>query len=70
MVTLAISLLLLAFGAILVWGVDGEVAGFESDMTGIVAMFAGLTGALLAVALYDGGSETPGRGRRRKYLDR
>jgi hypothetical protein len=49
-VTLALSIFLLAFGAMLMWGVEYEAAGL--DLVGAVLLVAGTIGALLAAATY------------------
>ncbi|HEV3478359.1 MAG TPA: DUF6458 family protein [Gaiellaceae bacterium] len=48
--TLALSILLLALGAVLVWGVDYEVAGIDLDVVGVILVVVGAVGAILALA--------------------
>jgi hypothetical protein len=47
--TFALGVLLLAFGALLVWGVDSEVAGMNADLVGAVVLVVGVVGTLLSL---------------------
>ena len=47
--TLAFGILLLAFGALFVWGVDSEVAGMNADLVGAAMLVFGAVGILLAL---------------------
>jgi hypothetical protein len=51
-VTVALSIFLLALGAVLSWGVEYEAAGLDSDLIGAILLVAGTIGALLAMATY------------------
>jgi hypothetical protein len=67
-VALAISsLLLLAGGAILVWGVSAEVGGLDIDVVGWILMVVGLVGAAFALMTYARGRTV--RSTRRDYLE-
>lgn len=46
---LAISLILAAAGAILIWGVNAQVAGVDLNVAGVVGLVAGILGAGLAL---------------------
>jgi Domain of unknown function (DUF6458) len=48
--TLALSILLLALGAVLVWGVDYELASVDFDVVGVILIVIGIAGAVLALA--------------------
>lgn len=48
----AISLILAAGGAILIWGVDAEVAGVDLNVIGGIAILVGLVGAVFALVAY------------------
>ena len=50
--TLGVSLLLVAAGAILVWGVTGEAQGIDVDAVGVILMVVGLAGALISVIFW------------------
>jgi hypothetical protein len=64
---LAISLILMAGGAILVWGVENSVAGVDLDVIGIIGLVVGIIGVVLAL-LVDARGRTPvDRPRRRDY---
>jgi hypothetical protein len=49
---LAVSLVLAAAGAILIWGIDAEVAGVELDVIGWIGIVVGVVGGLLALLAY------------------
>jgi hypothetical protein len=66
--TLGVSLLLVAAGAILVWGVTGEVQGIDVDAVGVILMVVGVIGFILSLIFW----ETWGRGpigRRVTYVE-
>lgn len=50
--TLALSLILAAAGAILIWGVNAEVAGVNLDVVGVIMLIVGISGAALALLIY------------------
>ena len=67
---LGVSLFLIAVGAVLVWGVTGEVAGADLDAIGLILMIVGAAGLLLSMLFWSswGGPGYFGR-RRETYVD-
>ena len=65
---IAVSLILIAAGAILAWAVESEPSGLDLDVVGVVLMIVGFVGFVLTLLFwYDWG---PGRGwSRRRYVD-
>ena len=65
---IAVSLILIASGAILTWAVNEEPSGLDLDVVGVVLMVVGLVGLILTLLFwYDWG---PGRSMRRtRYVD-
>ena len=49
---LGASLFLIAIGAILVWGVTGEVAGADLDAIGVILMIVGGIGIVLSMLFW------------------
>jgi hypothetical protein len=49
---LAISLILIAVGAILVWGVNAESTDFNVDAVGVILMIVGLVAFVLSLLLW------------------
>jgi hypothetical protein len=49
---LAVSLILIAAGAILTWGVTQEPTGLNIDAIGVILMVIGLVGFLLSLLLW------------------
>lgn len=66
--TLAISLILAAGGAILIWGVNAQVAGVDLDVIGAIALIVGVVGAVLALVTYARGRTPADRVARRDYM--
>ena len=64
--TLGVSLLLVAAGAILVWGVTGEAQGIDVDAVGVILMVVGVIGFILSVVFWDTWGRGP-IGRRVRY---
>jgi hypothetical protein len=60
---LGVSLFLIAGGAILVWGVNREVAGLDVDAIGVILMVIGVIGLVLSMIFW---SSWGGRGGRRR----
>ena len=67
---IGVSLLLIAVGAILVWGVTGEVSGLDLDAVGVILMVVGALGAVLSMIFWSswGGPGYWGS-RRRSYVE-
>ena len=63
-VTLGVSLILIAIGAILVWGVERDAEGINVDAIGVILMLVGLVGFLLSMIFWSEWSPMY-RGRRR-----
>jgi hypothetical protein len=51
--TLPVSLVLIAVGAILVWGVTGDAEGINIDAVGVILMLVGLVGFLISLLYWD-----------------
>ena len=66
--TLGVSLLLVAAGAILVWGVTGEVQGIDVDAVGVILMVVGVIGFILSLIFWDTWGRGP-VGRRVTYVE-
>jgi uncharacterized YccA/Bax inhibitor family protein len=49
--SIGLSLLLIAAGAILTWAVTADVAGVDLHTVGVILLVAGLAGLLLALVL-------------------
>ena len=67
---LGASLFLIAGGAILVWGVNAEVAGLDVDAIGVILMVVGVIGLVLSLVFWSswGGVSAGGR-RRSTYVE-
>ncbi|HEY6583426.1 MAG TPA: hypothetical protein VIZ29_01150 [Gaiellaceae bacterium] len=63
---LGVSLFLIAVGAILVWGVEGDLAGVNEDAIGVILMIVGAVGILLSLLFWSSWGGTGGFGRRRE----
>ena len=49
---IGVSLLLVAAGAILLWGVTGEVAGIDIDAIGVILIVVGIIGGILSMIFW------------------
>ena len=49
---IGVSLLLIAAGAILLWGVTGEVAGIDIDAIGVILIVVGVIGGVLSMIFW------------------
>ncbi len=49
---LGVSLLLIAVGAILVWGLQSDVGGVDEDAIGVILMIIGAAGLLLSMLFW------------------
>jgi len=65
---LGASLFLIAGGAILIWGVDAEVAGLNVDAIGVILMVIGIIGLVLSLIFWSSWGGMGGR-RRATYVE-
>ena len=65
---LGASLFLIAGGAILIWGVTGEVAGLDVDAIGAILMVIGIIGLILSLIFWSSWGGFAGR-RRSTYVE-
>jgi hypothetical protein len=65
-----VSLLLIAAGAILIWGITGELAGVNVDAIGVILLIVGAIGLLISMIFWSswGGPGAFTR-RRETYVD-
>jgi hypothetical protein len=66
--TLGVSLLLVAAGAILIWGVTGEVSGVDLDAIGVILIVVGIIGFVLSLVFWESWGRG-GFGRRTRYVE-
>jgi hypothetical protein len=68
---LGVSLLLIAVGAILVWGLQSDIAGISEDAIGVILMVVGGAGLLLSLMFWSswGGPGYFGGRRRAPYVE-
>ena len=68
--TVGVSLLLVAAGAILIWGVTGEASGIDVDAIGVILIVVGIIGFVLSLVFWDRfGARGPWGPRRTTYVD-
>ena len=65
---LGVSLLLIAVGAILVWGLQSDVAGISEDAIGVILMVVGAAGLILSLMFWSSWGGVAGR-RRTTYVE-
>ena len=67
---IGVSLLLIAAGAILVWGVSGDIGNVNEDAIGWILMIIGAVGLVLSMIFWSSWAG-PGywSGRRRTYVE-
>jgi hypothetical protein len=65
---LGVSLLLIAVGAILVWGLQSDVAGISEDAIGVILMVVGALGLILSMIFWSSWGGMGGR-RRSTYVE-
>jgi hypothetical protein len=63
------SLLLIAGGAILIWGVNAEVAGLDVDAIGAILMVIGIIGLVLSLIFWSSWGGFGGGRRRATYVE-
>ena len=61
---LGISLLLVAAGAVLIWGVNASLAGVDLTTVGWILLVVGAVGGLLSMILWSRGEVRDERGER------
>ena len=67
---IAVSLILIAAGAILAWGVNSQVNGLDLDVVGAVLMIVGIIGFIVTLLFWYDWGPGPGRGwRRSRYVE-
>ena len=65
---LGVSLLLIAVGAILIWGLQSDVAGISEDAIGIILIVIGALGLILSMMFWSSWGGVGGR-RRSTYVE-
>ena len=65
---LGASLFLIAAGAILIWGVTGEIASLDVDAIGAILMVVGIIGLVLSMIFWSSWGGLGGR-RRATYVE-
>jgi Domain of unknown function (DUF6458) len=69
-VGIGVSILLIAVGAILIWGVTGEVSGVDIDAVGVILLIVGVVGIVLSMVFWSSwGGPGYWSSRRRTYVD-
>jgi hypothetical protein len=67
--TIGVSLILIAVGAILVWGVSADAEGLDIDAIGVILMIVGFVGAILSMIFWSEWSPAYRGTRRRAVVD-
>ena len=65
---LGVSLLLIAVGAILVWGLQSDIAGISEDAIGVILIVIGALGLILSMMFWSSWGGVGGR-RRSTYVE-
>jgi hypothetical protein len=69
-VGIGVSILLIAVGAILIWGVTGEVSGIDVDAIGVILLVVGAIGLVISMIFWSSwGGPGYWSSRRRTYVD-
>jgi hypothetical protein len=63
-----VGIILIAVGAVLVWGVTGETSGVDIDAVGWILMIVGAIASLVSLIFWTGALGGPGY-RRREYVE-
>jgi hypothetical protein len=66
---IGVSLLLVAAGAILVWGVSGDIGSVNEDAIGWILMIVGFVGLVLSMIFWSSWAGPGYWSRRRTYVD-
>ena len=64
-----VSLILIAAGAILVWGVNATVAGLDVNAIGVILMVVGIIGLILSLVFWSSWGGFGGARRRSTYVE-
>ena len=65
---LGVSLFLVAAGAIIVWGVTGDIAGLDKNAIGVILMVIGIIGFVMSIIFWSTWGGFGGR-RRASYVE-
>jgi hypothetical protein len=65
---LGVSLLLIAVGAILIWGLQSDIAGISEDAIGVILIVIGALGLILSMMFWSSWGGVGGR-RRSTYVE-
>jgi Domain of unknown function (DUF6458) len=67
---IAVSLILIAAGAILTWAVNATVSGLDINTVGVILMVVGAAGLVLSLVFWSSwGGGGPGRRRTTTYVE-
>ncbi len=66
---IAVSLILIAFGAILTWAVNEEPSGLDLTVVGVILMIVGLVGLILTLLFWSQWAPYGRRARTRYFED-
>jgi hypothetical protein len=66
---LVVSLILIAVGAILIWGVEAESTDFNKDAVGVILMIVGFVAFLLSLMMWRSWWGPGALTSRRRYVD-
>jgi hypothetical protein len=66
---IGVSLILVAAGAILVWGVNGNIGSVNEDAIGWILMIVGIVGLILSMIFWSSWAGPGGWNRRRGYAE-
>ncbi|MGE5691022.1 MAG: DUF6458 family protein [Pseudomonadota bacterium] len=67
---LGLGLVLIAVGAVLVWGVTADAEGIDVDAVGVILMIVGLVAALVSLFTWDRWRGGTGYARRERVVER
>ena len=66
---IGVSLILIAVGAVLVWGINGDIGGVNEDAIGWILMIVGAVGLILSMIFWSSWAGPGYWSRRRTYVD-
>ena len=58
---IGVSLILVAIGAVLIWGIETSVAGIDVNAIGVILLIVGAVGALLSLVFWSSWGGSRGR---------